>query len=726
MNVHDFKELVWREVAWQRPFVIEAVWDMLSHLAAAHPRGAVVWECRGSGGKIRYLLGAERQHLDKIERIFKAHGDVHFGSIYQTPRKETAGAAQLKTSKKLLSLNLDTSMAVLRAGLAALANTGENEELTVQAMLGGSYGPVPLSGGMQDPNASWLEIITGNVQKATSDMVKSAKEKAEQSGFQAVIRIGSSSRKDYIDPLHNLTAAFRILESAGVKIYTASENPKKLTEAGVPWRFPLRLSVKELSGFMLLPVGEDTLPGTVPLHPKAALPPGWYREPMFKNEDRSFAAAMNGERLSISPKDALEHTIILGPTGSGKSTAMLNLILSDITAGRGVLVIDPKQDLVDDVLERIPAHRRKDVVVVDPASPEPVGFNPLACTEGQDKELTADTVLSVLKEIFADSWGVRAQDILSAAILTLMEVDGASLMWLPELLTNEKFRASITKTVKDEIALKPFWTRFENLTPYQRQQMIEPVLNKLRQFLLRPKLRNCLGQGHPKFDLNDLYTKARIVLVPLNKGVIGGESARLLGSLIVGLAWTLALGRANVPQEQRKMVSIYIDELQDYLSLPTDLSDALAQARGMGLAITMAHQYRDQLPPLLRSGVDANARNKIIFGISGKDAKDMAAMADGLEALDFASLMRYHVYASFQSGGKNTGWVQGVTLPKPEPLQGAAELRAASMERYGTPSEAVEAELKAIFKDTATPPQEEAKGFKKSGIGRRRKEQNDE
>lgn len=235
MSAHDFKELVWREVAWQRPFAIEAVWDMLSHLAVTHPRGAVVWECRGSGGKIRYLLGAERQHLDKIEHIFKAHGDVRFGGICQTPRKETAGAAQLKTSKKLLSLNMDTSMAVLRAGLAALANTGENEELTIQIVLGGSYSPVPLSGGMQDPNASWLEIITGTVQKATSDMVKSAKEKAEQSGFQAVIRIGSSNRKDYIAPLHSLTAAFRILESAGVKIYTASENPKKLTEAGVPY-----------------------------------------------------------------------------------------------------------------------------------------------------------------------------------------------------------------------------------------------------------------------------------------------------------------------------------------------------------------------------------------------------------------------------------------------------------------------------------------------------------
>ena len=48
------------------------------------------------------------------------------------------------------------------------------------------------------------------------------------------------------------------------------------------------------------------------------------------------------------------------------------------------------------------------------------------------------------------------------------------------------------------------------------------------------------------------------------------------------------------------------------------------------------------------------------------------------------------------------------------------------MRQYGIPSEVVEAELKAIFKDTVTPPQEETKGFKKSGIGRRRKEQNDE
>lgn len=104
----------------------------------------------------------------------------------------------------------------------------------------------------------------------------------------------------------------------------------------------------------------------------------------------------------------------------------------------------------------------------------------------------------------------------------------------------------------------------------------------------------------------------------------------------------------------------------------------------------------------------------------------MAALDGGLDALDFAFLPRYHVYAKLQNHGRDTGWVQGVTLPKPEPLQSAAELRAYSMERYGVPVETIEAELKSVFQNTAPPPEEEVKGFRKSGVGRRRKEKKDE
>lgn len=284
-----------------------------------------------------------------------------------------------------------------------------------------------------------------------------------------------------------------------------------------------------------------------------------------------------------------------------------------------------------------------------------------------------------------------------------MEIDGATLLWLPALLTDEVFRMRIVSQVKDQVALMPFWVQFNGLKDSERHQQVDPVLNKVRQFLLRPGLRNVLGQAHPKFSLTDLFRQRKIVLVPLNKGLIGGESSRLLGSLIVGLAWTLALSRAGIQPAKRNLVSVYIDELQDYLSLPTDLSDALAQARGLGVGMTLAHQYRDQLPPDIRFGVDANCRNKIVFGLNSKDAKDMAAMAPELTAEDFMTLPRYQIYTSFQQNGRSTGWVQGKTLPPTPPLRDPAELRARSMVTYGIAAEEVEEEyLKTVTAASAS------------------------
>lgn len=284
---------------------------------------------------------------------------------------------------------------------------------------------------------------------------------------------------------------------------------------------------------------------------------------------------------------------------------------------------------------------------------------------------------------------------MSATLLTLAQVPGASLLMLPQMLIDETFRRKITAQVTDKIGLEPYWAGFEALKDSERRMEIAPVLNKIRQFLLRPGLRNVLGQSNPKFDLADLFNKRKIVLVPLNKGVIGSESARLLGSLVVGMTWTLALSRAKLPPEQRHPVSIAIDELQDYLSLPTSLSDSLAQMRGLGCGLTLSHQYREQLPPDIRAGVDTNARSKIVFGLNAADAKSMAAMAPELEPVDFMKLPRYHVYSSFQSGGKSTGWLSGQTLPPPIATRQPNELRAKSMATYGKPTEEIEAEYLA-------------------------------
>jgi Type IV secretory pathway, VirD4 components len=719
MRKHQIENLIWREMVWQRPFRLETVWEVLTHLSAMTPRGAVIWECRGSNGNVAHLLGADRIYIGKIEQAFRAHGDVQFHDIPYNVRTPVKMSRQLKITHPVLSLNTDVTAAVIRAGLAALTENKRGVETVIQVVLGRGFAPSPTPADLPDPNASWLNVLFGSVSKASAEDRKTVRQKADQHGFQAAIRIGVSDERATAR-LRSLLSALKILESAGVRIHDEAEDASHLNHARIPWHFPLqRLSVKELANFLLLPAGDEELPGTPGLHPKLTLPPAFYRQPTDPQNDRSFAVSMDimPQKLSISPKDSLEHTHLIGPTGSGKSTAMQHLILADIKANRSVLVLDPKADLVNDILARIPEERADDVVVIDPSDSSPCGFNPLAFKDYGDPALLADSILSVMKEIFSDSWGIRTADILNAALLTLVNVENATLLWLPALLTDEAFRMKIVSNLTDRVALLPFWEQFNTLKDSERRQHVDPVLNKLLQFLLRPGLRNILGQAKPKFTLTDLFSKRRIVLVPLNRGLIGGESARLIGSLIVGLTWTLALSRAKLPPERRYLVSLYIDELQDYLSLPTDLSDALAQARGLGLGLTLAHQYRDQLPPDIRAGIDANARNKISFGLSAKDAKDMAAMAPELSAEDFIALPRYQIYTSFQQGGRNTGWILGKTLPPMPPLRDPLELRARSMTAYGKPAKEVDEEYLKMFAPAGAP----GKNDGDTPIGRRKR-----
>lgn len=444
------------------------------------------------------------------------------------------------------------------------------------------------------------------------------------------------------------------------------------------------------------PVGEGALPATPSAHPRV-LP-----LPSARETQRAFAtgvADQAGERLGISIGDALYHTVLLGPTGAGKSTALAHLALADIHAGRGVLLIDPKTDLVADILARIPEQRRDDVVVIDPTSSRPVGINPLARAQtacGASPELVADTVLATLKGVFAESWGVRVEQVLAAALVTLARTPGATLVDLPLVLTNTAYRQRlIAASGADPLGTGRFWAAYEALSEAQRQQWVGPVLTRLQPFLIRPHLRATLGQAAPSFDLGEVFTRRRIVLVSLNKGVLGAESARLLGSLLVGQLWPLILARAAVEPSRRHVVSVFIDEVQDYLSLPGSLADALAQARSLGAAFHLAHQYRGQLPAALKAGIDANARNKIIFSLSAADAAELARQAIGLEAADFQLLPRFGVYARTMHHGRESPWCQATTLPPTPPTQDALALRAASQARYGQDTAQTEAALLA-------------------------------
>jgi hypothetical protein len=287
--------------------------------------------------------------------------------------------------------------------------------------------------------------------------------------------------------------------------------------------------------------------------------------------------------------------------------------------------------------------------------------------------------------------------VLGSAILTLTRTPGANLLWLPALLSDRAFRQKILRDIDDPFGVGAFWARYDQLTPQAQSQLIGPTLTKLRQFLIRPGLRAVLGQSNPKFTFSDLFDKNRIVLVSLNKGTVGAESSRLLGSLITGMLMPLILRRSALPPEKRKLVSIYIDEVQDYLALPGDLAGAYAQARGMNVAFTAAHQFRAQISAPMLAAFDANAGNKIAWSMNASDATDIAKMTPELVAEDIMLLPRFHAYMNTMVNGESTGWVSARMLPAGPEISDPAEIKAAAAARYGVPASETDAEMRRIL-----------------------------
>ncbi|MFN2471123.1 MAG: type IV secretory system conjugative DNA transfer family protein [Gaiellaceae bacterium] len=421
----------------------------------------------------------------------------------------------------------------------------------------------------------------------------------------------------------------------------------------------------------------------------------------MKENGRALAQATapgDDRRLGLAIDDARHHLHVIGPTGTGKSTLLARLICADIAAGRGVVVVEPKGDLVEEVLKRIPPNRVDQVVVLDPTETNyPIGLNPLL-GNGRSPELVADQVLAVFHGLWRNNWGPRLQDILHASLLTLAIRGDASLCALPALLTNPAVRRRLRAGVDDPIALEPFWAWFETISDAERQQAIAPVLNKLRPFLLRKSMRAIVGQLEPRFRIDEVFTERKIVLVSLAKGLIGPEASALLGSLFVAELWQAVLGRGRISAERRHPVVAYADEFQDYVHLPTDMADALAQARSYGVGLTLAHQHLAQLPGNLRAAVLANARSRVCFQLAGEDAQAMARFSGGLlQPIDFQRLRRYETYVQLVVEGEVTEFASARTLPLPAPSSDSGLVRESSRRRYGRPVDEVDAEIRQLI-----------------------------
>lgn len=204
----------------------------------------------------------------------------------------------------------------------------------------------------------------------------------------------------------------------------------------------------------------------------------------------------NRKDAIVMDQSALQrHTLIVGQTGSGKSTLMERMILQDIDAGRGVGLIDPHGDLYDRIIHRIPKSRSNDVVLFDLADIEyPIGFNILENTHEQFPSLVASSIVGVFKKIFGYSWGPRLEYILRNATLTLLEKPGSTLLDLTLLLTDEDFRERYLKNIKNPFLQKFWFIEFGALSQSRQAEVVSPILNKVGQFLSVPLIRNIVSQ----------------------------------------------------------------------------------------------------------------------------------------------------------------------------------------------------------------------------------------
>jgi hypothetical protein len=466
-------------------------------------------------------------------------------------------------------------------------------------------------------------------------------------------------------------------------------------------RWPLLVGVHEAVGLLPIPVGEIALPGVALGLARQLPPPPGMPSVGVQVGVSNYPDMLLPLRLAVA--DRLQHLHVLGPAGVGKSTLLANLIVQDIAAGYGVVVIDPKSDLVAEVLARVPEHRVGDVIVADAASTErPVGFNILrAGKDEQSRELVVDHVIHIWHELYRDFWGPRSEGVLRGALLSLINTTGANgesftLIETPELLTSARFRRFVTEQESVPPALASFWAWYRGLLPADRLKVVGPILNKLRAATLRTPIRLMLGQSEG-LDLARVLAERRVLLVPLSSGTLGAETAGLLGTLLLAALWQAVLGRVALHPSERHPVFVYVDEAQAVLKLPVDLADMLAQARGLGVSFTLAHQHLGQIEDRqVKSALLGTVRSQIVFQAMRDDAAALApSYAPRLTADDLMGLARYEFAMRPLVDGQTLAPLTGSTLPLSPAMRDGAALAAASRERYGRPRSEVEAALQA-------------------------------
>ena len=218
--------------------------------------------------------------------------------------------------------------------------------------------------------------------------------------------------------------------------------------------------------------------------------------------------------FGIKTKDRRQHVYVIGKTGTGKTTLIKNMVLQDIRLGKGVGIIDPHGEFVEEVASQIPPERTNDVVYFNPVDSEyPIGFNVLEVADQKYKHLVVSDLLGIFTKIWANVWSARMEYILQNCIMALLDTPGTTLLGIPRLLVDKDYRQKIIANVKDPV-VKSFWVHeYETWRDQFRNEAIVPIQNKVNQFLNTSFIRNIVGQAKSTLNISEIMNEGKIFVV---------------------------------------------------------------------------------------------------------------------------------------------------------------------------------------------------------------------
>ena len=557
------------------------------------------------------------------------------------------------------------------------------------------------------------------VEQATVDALQ---EKTRYPGYEVLIRVVVSSNTAAQSQalLKNIVAAFSLFDSPsfnGFK-FNLSRNLEELTTAYIMRFFPQQVNQNILNSVELATIFH--------LPDQNSIPTSQVQRQMSKQVDGPTQVMDEGlllgynefrgvkKPIRLSTKDRRRHVHVIGQTGVGKSVLQENLAYQDMVDGRGFAFVDPHGDSVEALLAKVPKDRVEDVVYFNPSDmANPIGLNMFEFDHPDQKDFLVQEAISMLYGLYDPGHtgivGPRLEHIFrNCALLLMSDPKGGTFIDIPKLLIDEEFMKSKLKYVTDQQVLD-FWTK--EFPASQRSseagEVISWVVSKFGPFISNDAMRNIIGQQKSGFNFPDIMNNNKILLVNLSKGKMGDLNSKLLGIIFVMKFQAAAMARANIPEDERKDFTMYVDEFQNFAT--DSFETILSEARKYRLSLVLGNQFMTQLREELREAIIGNVGTTITGRIGITDAEIMVKRyAPVFDAEDLTKLPNHESVVVAQiEGVPSAPFSMSWIAPMGQPNQQLSDaLKRLSAAKYGRARSQVEQEIfnrLSVQKPTAKP-----------------------